>query len=163
MFELIMKILAVILLWSMYCNPDMLARRILFIILSQNISWEKTFDFDVSNSNSPIIPWIPFTQAAFGLPLLFFLPVGYLIINFFSKISSPFPGTSTNFKCGLGLERGSPSLVRTIGYLLDWEVADLIRKVGIIRLDGLIRLGVVPPSASQLQKSSWPMWFPWKV
>ena len=25
------------------------------------------------------------------------------------------PGTSTNFKCGLGLERGPPSLVRTIG------------------------------------------------
>ena len=26
-----------------------------------------------------------------------------------------YPGTSTNFKCGLGLERGPPSLVRTIG------------------------------------------------
>ena len=25
------------------------------------------------------------------------------------------PGTSTSFKCGLGLERGTPSLVRTIG------------------------------------------------
>ena len=25
------------------------------------------------------------------------------------------PGTSTNFKCGLGLEQGPPSLVRTIG------------------------------------------------
>ena len=25
------------------------------------------------------------------------------------------PGTSTNFKCGLGLERGPPSLARTIG------------------------------------------------
>ena len=24
------------------------------------------------------------------------------------------PGTSTNYKCGLGLERGPPSLVRTI-------------------------------------------------
>ena len=25
------------------------------------------------------------------------------------------PGSSTNFKCGLGLERGPASLVRTIG------------------------------------------------
>ena len=41
-----------------------------------------------------------------------------------------------NFKCGLGLERASPSLVRTIGQLLDWEVPDLIKKVDIIRLDG---------------------------
>ena len=39
-------------------------------------------------------------------------------------------------KCGLGLERGPPSLVRTIGKLLDREVADLIKKVNIIRLDG---------------------------
>ena len=46
------------------------------------------------------------------------------------------PGTSTNFKCGLGLERGPPSLVRTIRQLLDGEVADLIKKVDIIRLDG---------------------------
>ena len=38
--------------------------------------------------------------------------------------------------CGLGLERGPPSLVRTIGQLLDGEVADLIKKVDIIRLDG---------------------------
>ena len=44
--------------------------------------------------------------------------------------------SSTNFKCGLGLERGPSNLVRTIGYLLDWEVADLINKVDINRLDG---------------------------
>ena len=30
------------------------------------------------------------------------------------------------------------SLVRTIGYLLDGEVADPINKVDIIRLDGLL-------------------------
>ena len=36
--------------------------------------------------------------------------------------------TSTNFKCGLNLERGPPSLVRTIGELLDWGVADLIEE-----------------------------------
>ena len=46
------------------------------------------------------------------------------------------PGTSTNFKCGLGMERGPPSLVRTIGELPDWEVAALIKKVDINRLDG---------------------------
>ena len=34
-----------------------------------------------------------------------------------------------NFKCGLGLERGPPSLVRTIG-------SYLIKKVDINRLDG---------------------------
>ena len=32
-------------------------------------------------------------------------------ISMISHISAP----STNFKCGLGLERGPPSLVRTIG------------------------------------------------
>ena len=31
------------------------------------------------------------------------------------EIAVSIPGTSTNFKCGLGLERGPPSLVRTIG------------------------------------------------
>ena len=45
-------------------------------------------------------------------------------------------GISTNLKCGLGLERGPPSPVRTIGQLFDGEVADLIKKVDIIRLDG---------------------------
>ena len=45
------------------------------------------------------------------------------------------PGTFTNFKCGLGLARGTPSLPRTIGQLLD-EVADLIKKVDAIRLEG---------------------------
>ena len=30
-------------------------------------------------------------------------------------VAGSIPGTSTNFKCGLGLERGPPSLVRTIG------------------------------------------------
>ena len=34
-------------------------------------------------------------------------------------VAGSIPGTSTNFKCGLGLERGQPSLVRTIGQLLD--------------------------------------------
>ena len=50
-------------------------------------------------------------------------------------VAGSIPGTSTNFKCGLGLERGPPSLVRTIGWLLDCEVADLIKKVDINRLD----------------------------
>ena len=31
------------------------------------------------------------------------------------EVAGSVPGTSTNFKCGLGLERGSPSIVRTIG------------------------------------------------
>ena len=35
------------------------------------------------------------------------------------EVAGSIPGTSTNFKCGLGLERGSLSLVRTIGLLLD--------------------------------------------
>ena len=42
-------------------------------------------------------------------------------------VTGSIPGTSTNWKCGLGLERGPSSIVRTIGYLLDWEVADLIK------------------------------------
>ena len=40
-----------------------------------------------------------------------------------------------NFKCELSLERDPPSLIKTIGQLLDWEEADLIKKVGIIRFD----------------------------
>ena len=52
------------------------------------------------------------------------------------EVAGSIPGTSTNFRCGLGRERGPPSLVRTIGQLLDGEVADLIKKVDIIRLDG---------------------------
>ena len=31
------------------------------------------------------------------------------------EVAGSIPGTSTNFKCGLDLERGPPSLVRTIG------------------------------------------------
>ena len=31
------------------------------------------------------------------------------------EVADSILGTSTNFKCGLGLERGSPSLVRTVG------------------------------------------------
>ena len=31
------------------------------------------------------------------------------------EVAGSIPGTSANFKCGLDLERGSPSLVRTIG------------------------------------------------
>ena len=40
-----------------------------------------------------------------------------------NEVAGSIPGTSTNFKCGLGLERVPPSLVRTIGQLLDWEIA----------------------------------------
>ena len=34
-------------------------------------------------------------------------------------VAGSIPGIFTNFKCGLDLERGPPSLVRTIGQLLD--------------------------------------------
>ena len=44
--------------------------------------------------------------------------------------------TRHNFKCGLALERGPLSLVRKTAQLLDGEVADMIKKVDIIRLDG---------------------------
>ena len=46
-------------------------------------------------------------------------------------------GHFQNFKCGLGLEWDLFNQVRTIGYLLDWEVVDdLIKKVYINRFDG---------------------------
>ena len=35
------------------------------------------------------------------------------------EVAGLIPSTSTNFKCGLGLEWGPSSLVRTIGLLLD--------------------------------------------
>ena len=41
-----------------------------------------------------------------------------------------------NFKCGLDLERGPSSLVRTNGLLLDSEIEDLNKKVDINRLGG---------------------------
>ena len=53
------------------------------------------------------------------------------------EVAGSIPGTSTNFKCVLGLERGPSSLARTIEKILDGEVADLIKKVDIIRLDGV--------------------------
>ena len=34
--------------------------------------------------------------------------------NNHSEVADSIPGTSTNFKCGLGLKRGPPSLARTI-------------------------------------------------
>ena len=41
-----------------------------------------------------------------------------------------------NFKSGLGLQGGPLNLVRKIGLLVDWEVADLNKKVDINELDG---------------------------
>ena len=37
-----------------------------------------------------------------------------LYIHTDHEVAGSIPGTSTNFKCGLGLERGPHSLVRTI-------------------------------------------------
>ena len=53
------------------------------------------------------------------------------------EVAGLIPGTSTNFKFWLGRERGPPSLMWTIGKLLDWEVADLIKKVDSIRFDAV--------------------------
>ena len=47
-------------------------------------------------------------------------------------------------KCGLGLERGPPNLVRTIGYLLDGEVAEL-RKSTLLDLTERIANPIIPP------------------
>ena len=51
------------------------------------------------------------------------------------EVAGSIPGTSTNFKCGFDLAWGPPNLVWTIGQLLDWEVADRIKKLDINRLD----------------------------
>ena len=40
------------------------------------------------------------------------------------------------FKSGLGLKQGPSSNVKTTVYLLDWQIADLIEKFGINRVDG---------------------------
>ena len=45
------------------------------------------------------------------------------------------PGTP-QFERGLDLERVPPSLVRTIGEIINWEVTDLSKKVDIIILVG---------------------------
>ena len=41
-----------------------------------------------------------------------------------------------SFKIGLGLERHPPGRLRTIYYLFDREVVNLLKKVFIDRLDG---------------------------
>ena len=42
-----------------------------------------------------------------------------IIITIIIEVAGSIPGTSTNVKCELDLERGLPSFVRTIGWLLD--------------------------------------------
>ena len=37
-----------------------------------------------------------------------------LLLLFYQEVAGSIPAASTNFKCGLGLKRGPPSLVRTI-------------------------------------------------
>ena len=55
-----------------------------------------------------------------------------LITN--QEVAGSIPSTSTILKSGLGLEQGPPSLVRTIGWLHAWEVANLIKEADIIDL-----------------------------
>ena len=63
-----------------------------------------------------------------------------LIFFYISIILWHFP----HFKSGLGLDWGPPSLLRTIGLLLDSEVADLIKKVVITRPDGAYPNHIIP-------------------
>ena len=56
----------------------------------------------------------------FGLTLLYVISLYYMLFRLprwssGHEVAGSIPGTFTNFKCGLGLERGPPSLVRTIG------------------------------------------------
>ena len=84
--------------------------------------------------------WFSFLQG-FLKVILFDIIYSSLKMMIFEKYTRDDPYVllfyySTNFKCGLHLERGPPNLVRTIGYLLDWEIDDLIKKFDINRLDG---------------------------
>ena len=45
--------------------------------------------------------------------------VSYADFYIFTIVLGSIPGTSTNFKCRLGLERGPPSLVRAFGLFID--------------------------------------------
>ena len=38
-----------------------------------------------------------------------------LVVTTDHEVAGSIPGASTNFKCGLGLEQGPPSLMRTMG------------------------------------------------
>ena len=55
-----------------------------------------------------------------------------------------------NLKCELGLERDPPSLMRTIGFILDWEVLDLIKKVNINRLITLFHCTAICQSVADV-------------
>ena len=59
----------------------------------------------------------------------------YIYYSPYQEVAGSIPDSS-NFKCGLDLERGPSSLVRTNGLLLDSEIADLNKKVDINRLGG---------------------------
>ena len=91
-----------------------------------NVTIEPSVRTEVSNSYYNI------QSISYGLTHLGFELAFELVL--FHGVTSSIPGTSTNFKCDLGLERGPPSLVRTIK-LLDWEIANLIKKVDFNRLD----------------------------
>ena len=44
-----------------------------------------------------------------------FVGLGLTCLTTYHEVAGSIPGTSTNFRCGLGLERAPLSLARTIG------------------------------------------------
>ena len=65
-------------------------------------------DYKDWDSKSPAFIAIRFIHG------FFFISLKYCLVQD-HEIAGSIPGNFTNFKCGLGLERGPPSLVRTIG------------------------------------------------
>ena len=55
------------------------------------------------------------SQQYYVLLISFKIPLGVSMCVTNHEVADSIPGTSTDFKCGLGLERGPPSLVRILG------------------------------------------------
>ena len=76
---------------------------------------------------------------------------GQHVVTTDHEVAGLIPGTSTNFKCGLGLEEGPCSLTRTIRMLLDW--GDWLRKSTLDLMEHYANH--IIPSYSHLPVSCW--------
>ena len=78
------------------------------------VNWTSATDWQIVVRPSPLHFNFTFSYSVDHIiQLLNFITSACLTTD--HEVAGLIPGTSTNFKCGLGLERGPPSLVRTTG------------------------------------------------
>ena len=64
-----------------------------------NRKWKDNIRMNLKEMSASLVQWLAFLTTD-------------------HEVAVSIPGTSTKFKCGLDLERGPPTLVRTVGQLL---------------------------------------------